>query len=54
MSYNGKDLTFTLNNTIETSFVTGLIYRFYITAVNIIAESKPSNVVRIALAALPL
>jgi hypothetical protein len=52
-SYLGQLMTFTLDNTIETSFLTGSIYRFYLTAQNSLGESIPSNTVRIALDYLP-
>ena len=37
----------------ETTFVSGGIYRFYLTIVNSVGESLPSKTVRITLAALP-
>ena len=52
-SYSGIGLTFTLDNTVETTFVSGMIYRFELTAMNAVGESLPSQTTRIALAALP-
>ena len=49
-SYTGSSLSFILDSTVETSFVTGETYRFRISAVNVIGEGPQSNYIRVALA----
>jgi hypothetical protein len=46
-------LTYTLDNTVLTQFLSGSMYRFRITAVNVLGESSPSNEIRISLEPLP-
>jgi len=50
-SYDGLSMQFVLDNSAETSFATGQIYRFRFSATNIIGEGQVSNSVTIALAA---
>lgn len=52
-TYNGNDITYTLDNTVETSFLTGTKYRFKVSAINDIGEGPTSNEIRIVLAGLP-
>lgn len=52
-SYLGTTMSFTLDNTVETTFVTGGKYRFYVTVENSLGESEPSNTIRVALGELP-
>ena len=49
-SYTGTTLSFVLDNTMETAFETGKIYRFKLAAVNVIGEGPASNFIRVALA----
>lgn len=49
-SYDGLNMQFVLDNTVETSFISGRIYRFRYSATNIIGEGQVSNSVTIALA----
>ena len=50
-SYIGIKLTLTVDSSIETTLKKGLIYRFRVSAVNIMGEGPPSNYVKVALAA---
>ena len=49
-SYDGLAKEFTLDNTIEASFISGTKYRFRLSATNSIGEGEMSNSVTVALA----
>ena len=49
-SYDAASMEFTLDNTVETSFISGSKYRFRLSATNTIGEGELSNSVTIALA----
>ena len=51
--YNGVSLTWTVQQSQMPELVTGSVYRFAVSAVNMIGESARSNSVSIALAAVP-
>lgn len=48
--YDGIAMEFTLDNTIETSFISGTKYRFRLSATNSIGEGEMSNSATVALA----
>ena len=50
-SYSGVRLSFTVDQAVETSLITGTTYRFRVSAVNVIGEGPPSNYLRAAMAA---
>mmetsp|Transcript_30242 Transcript_30242/g.29560 ORF Transcript_30242/g.29560 Transcript_30242/m.29560 type:complete len:364 (+) Transcript_30242:1022-2113(+) len=52
-SYDGVSMTYVLDNTVEVAYLTGSLYRFYVTVENSIGESDPSSMIRVALAELP-
>ena len=49
-SYDGIAMEFTLDNSIETSFISGTKYRFRLSATNSIGEGEMSNSVTVAMA----
>lgn len=46
-------MVFVLNKTVETNYTSGKIYRFKMSAENILGEGPLSNYLSVALAALP-